>query len=548
MTTLSQWKKNPLFQNSLVAILFFLIALFLYSSIVKVGFLSDDWHSLFIAAKGGPVWKFFATNIIGTRDGSTYAPLWNVLFAGEYALFNLRVIGYHLVSLILFAASAFLLYWLAIRLFNDWLIGFMAGVLFLLLPSQVELVAWISVQLHLLAAFLYLASLVAYERFVATKSKKKYLLALFLAFLSLLTKEIGITFIAGFFLIDLYKKTPWRTAWKRLMIPVFVIGIYLCLRFYATGILFGYYGQAQGGKSPAEMIQMFIEMTVSLFFSYPERVILTNWLSGHLFAYILLVVLFLTAGWFIFQKQKNRMAYAIAMFVITALPLLSVAYNIWGNEGERYVYLPSLFAALLAAICLRTMLQRLRQPFIPALIILISIGLISWPQISFKKNNWVLAGQVVETGFKSYSALHLPSTASIIFIGLPDSLQGAQLFRNATKEALNLRGIRLTEGERVLMSPILTKENFDQEIITVWRIDDTTIQFIPKAGVNITGLPHVKTKYGQATLVNFRPQDQSGEWIRFEIDREAVVEAKKDGIPVFLVYFNAGAFQAWPLD
>lgn len=550
MITFSQLKKNPLFRDGLVAILFLFIALFLYRSIINVGFLSDDWHSFFIAAKGGLVWKFFATNIIGTRDGSTYAPMWNVLFAGEYTLFNLWVVGYHLVSILLFAAGAFLLYLLTIRLFNDWLIGFMAGVLFLLLPSHVESVAWISVQLHLLAAFLYLASLVAYERFVTTKSGKNYLLALFLAFLSLLTKEIGISFVVGFFLIDIYKKTSWRATLKRLILPILVIGAYLWLRFYATGILFGYYGQAQGGKSPAEMIRMFIEMTINLFFSYPERVILTNWLFDHLFAYILLVVFFLTAGWFIFQKQRKQMAYALAMFVITALPLLSVAYNVWGNEGERYVYLPSFFAALLAAIGLCTMLQRTRHAFIFSLAILVFIGIISWPQISLKNNNWVLAGQVVETGFKSYSALNLPSTASVIFIGLPDSLSGAQLFRNATKEALNLHEaplIKLVEGERVLMSPILTKENFDQEILAVQRIDDLTIQFTPKTGVMITGLPIVETKYGQATLTNFRKPDQTGERIRFDINKEAVVEAKKKGIPVFLVYFNAGAFQAWPL-
>lgn len=549
MTAISQWKKSPLFRHGLVAILFFLIALFLYRSIINIGFLSDDWHSLFIAAKAGPVWKFFVTNIIGTRSGSTYAPMWNMLFSGEYALFNLWATGYHLISLLLFVASAFLLYWLAIRLFNGWLIGFIAGVLFLLLPCQVESVAWISVQLHLLAAFLYLASLVAYERFVTAKSKKHYLLALFLAFLSLLTKEIGITFIAGFLLIDLYKKTPWRLALKRLILPVLVIGAYLWLRFSATGILFGYYGQAQGGKSPAEMMRMFIEMTVNLFFSYPERVIFTNWLFNHLFVYLVLVILFLTAAWLIFQRQRKQMAYALAMFAITALPpLLSVAYNALGNEGERYLYLPSFFAALLFAVCLRAMLQRWRRAFIPALIILIFIGLISWPQISLKNNNWILAGQVVKNGFQSYSALNLPSTAAMIFIGLPDSLQGAQLFRNATKEALNLRGTWLAEGERVLMSPVLTKENFDQEIMAVQKIDNITVQFTPKAGVNITGLPSVKTKYGQATLTNFQPSDQTGEQIRFEIDKEVLAEAKKNGILVFLIYFNAGSFQALPLD
>lgn len=552
MFTLSQFiKKNLLFRDGLIAILFFFIVFFLYRSIIQVGFLSDDWHSIFIASEGGSVWKFFTTNIIGTRIGSTYAPMWNLLFAGEYALFNFSTIGYHFVSILLFAAGAFLLYLLAMRLFNDWLIGFIAGALFLLLPSQVESVAWISVQLHLLAAFLYLASLVAYERFTMTKSGKNYLLAIFLAFLSLLTKEIGITFIAGFILIELYKKTPWHTVLKRLIVPVFIIGIYFWIRFYTTGILFGYYGQTRGGKSLIEMTRMFIEMTVNLFFSYPERVIFTNWFFNHLFIYILLAILFLTAGYFVFQKSKKQIIYALAMFVITAMPLLSVAYNSLGNEGERYIYLPSFFAALFAAVCLHSILERSRHAFIFSLIILASIGVAGWPQISFKKNNWILAGQVVDAGFKSYPALNLPPNASIIFIGLPDNLQGAQLFRNATKEALNLQktpSIKLVEGKRVLMSPILTKENFDQNIVSVQKIDDTAIQFIPAANTIITGLPNVETKYGLATLINFRKQNQTGERIQFEINKQAINEAKEKGVPIFLVYFNAGVFQALSLN
>jgi len=551
MLNFSQLKKNLLLRDSLVAIFFFLLVFFLYKSIINVGFLSDDWHSLFIAANEGPVWKFFTTNIIGSRVGSTYAPMWNVLFAGEYALFGLGSWGFHLVSFLLVALGAFLLYKLSARLFNDWLVGFLAGSIFLLMPSQVESVAWISVQLHLLAAVLFLASLVAYERFSTSKKWKSYVLALFLAFLSLLTKEIGITFIAGFVLIDLYKKTPWKIVLKRLIAPVLLIGVYFGLRFYATGILFGYYAQAQSGKSLLEMMKMFIEMTVNLFFSYPERVIFATWFFKHLLVYILLAIIFLVGSYFIFKKSRKQLFYTVAMFLVTSFPLLSVAYNSLGNEGERYLYLPSFFAALLGAIYLRAIISKSHQVVVLSFCFLLLLGALSWPQISVKKNNWILAGQVVESGFKSYPTLSLPANAIVIFIGLPDHLQGAQMFRNATKEAINLlkvSPIKLVESERALMSPILTKDNFDQEIFLVRTLNDSTIQLIPTAGALITGLPLVQTKYGQATLLNFNKQYQTGEIIQFEVNKPALTEASKNGIPVFLVYFSAGSFRTLTLN
>lgn len=544
MIAVKQWKKNIFFRHSVVAIFFFCLAFFLYHSIINVGFLSDDWHSLSIASQGGSILRFFSTNIVGTRVGSTYAPMWNVLFAGEYAVFNLWVTGYHFVSLFLFAGGAFFLYLLASRLFNDWLLGFIAGIIFLFLPSHVESVAWISVQLHLFAALMFVASLVAYERFVVTKKSTNYSLAVSLAFLGLLTKEIGITFIVGFFLIDIYKKTPWKNLLKRLIIPIVIIIVYFVLRFYATGIFFGYYASAKEGKSLIEMLRMFTEMSVNLLFSYPMRVVITNWLMRHLLVYTLVTITFLVITWFIFQKKQKQLILSLALFVVTSLPLLSVAYNNLGNEGERYVYLPSFFAALFVAICLRSLLYHLRYQSFYLCGILLFIGIISWSQISLKTNDWVLAGRVVESGLKSFSSFNFSPTDEVVFIGLPDNLNGAQLFRNATKEALYILGTSIQGGERVLMSPLLTKENFNKDLLVNEKPDNLTILLKPVGNTLIFGFPKVETKYGLATLLNFNKQYQTGDAIEFKINMGPVVEARGAGKTIFLVWYSAGRFQA----
>jgi len=543
MKIVEKWNKSIFFRHSVVAVFFFCLALVLYKSIINVGFLSDDWHSLFIAAQGESIWNFFVTNIVGTRLGSTYAPMWNVLFASEYGFFSLWPIGYHFVSLFLFVGGSFFLYLLAYRLFNDWLVGFIAGIIFLLLPSHVESVAWISVQLHLLASLLFIVSLVVYERFTVTKKSVSYFLALILAFFSLLTKEVGITFIAGFFLIDLYKKTPWKIIFKRLVLPAVLIGIYFALRFYATGIFFGYYASAKESKSFLEMLKMLTEMIVNLIFSYPERVIFTEWLMRNLVVYVFLAFVLLLALWLFFKNQRKQLVFVLAMFFITCLPLLSVGYNNLGNEGERYVYLPSFFAALFFAICLRTFLARFRYTNIYLCLILLIVGIISLTQINLKTKDWVLAGSVVNDALSKFSASSLSTNDQIIFIGLPDNLNGAQLFRNATKEALGFFGNAVEGGDRVLMSPLLTKENFNKEVLISEILDDQTILLKPVGNTLIFGFPRVETKYGTATLVNFNRQNQTGDYIEFKISKNAVMEAKGEGKTVFLVWFSAGEFR-----
>ena len=61
--------------------IFFLVATFaVYLPIVRVGFLSDDYHSLWVTTHQSSVWHYFLTNIIGTRVGSAYGPIFNLFF------------------------------------------------------------------------------------------------------------------------------------------------------------------------------------------------------------------------------------------------------------------------------------------------------------------------------------------------------------------------------------------------------------------------------------------------------------------------------------
>ena len=143
-----------------------------------------------------------------------YYPLLHTAFWVQHHLWGDAVFGYHLVSVLLHATSATLL-WLILRRLaveGAWL----AAAIFAVHPLQVESVAWISEQKNTLSLTFFLASLFLYLDFDRDRRKSRYLLAVVLFVLGLLTKTIVAT-LPGVILVIFW----WQRGrvWRRDIAP-----------------------------------------------------------------------------------------------------------------------------------------------------------------------------------------------------------------------------------------------------------------------------------------------------------------------------------------
>jgi len=527
-----------------------ILAFVLYYPTLGVGFLSDDWHALSIGRDTENIFRFFTTNIVGERGGSSYGPIWNVAMYVQYQLFGLHAVGYHIVSIMLLAMSTFVVYLFAKRIFDHDVVAYGTALIFVTLPSHVEAVAWVAGQPHLIATVGYILALYWYTIF----SSKKKLVYFFLAFMavavSLGTKEIGITFLIPFILIDWkYRRISLCLSSLRdtvmhsikYYIPcVGLIGEYVVARAYATGMVVGYYGSTSLAFSFSEIVDMALRMSVGMFASYPMRETLVEMIIAHAFVIGFGVTIMIGLIVWIGKSYRTAFLMTLMMYVFSLIPYLSVQYNALSNEGERYTYLPSLFVAMMIAGAGYILVHRFQRVWYG--ILLVPIVLFGISQIYIKNAEWVQAGNIVTETIESMVYVDIDPERPVIFVGLPDRIAGAQLFRNGTHLAIELSGYGKFTGDRVLMSPLLS-QNYSADVSTI-MVEScvgemgfaTCIVSSHDVQRLFTGLPFVEMYGIHFILEDFRVIDHTGTQIRIEYE-------DYENVDVQLLYFDRNSFQ-----
>ena len=332
---------------------------------------------------------------IWIQPGATkqYYPLVYSAFWLEDKLWGDATLGYHLVNILLHAASALLVVKILRKLEvpGAWL----AAGIFALHPVQVESVAWISELKNTLSGVFYLGAALAYLNFDQSRSRKYFAAALGLFLLGLLSKTVIATLPAALLLIFWWQRG--RLFWKRdvqPLAPFFLAGI-------GAGLFTAWFERAVVRAEGQDFGFSFIERIliagralwfylgslcwpVKLAFVYPRWVVCQGVWWQYLFPAAMLLLL---AGlWW--SRRWHGLLVGLLFFAGTLFPalgFLNVYPFRYSFVADHFQYLASLGIITLASAGAARLLSRRRLwgragGNLPCLALLATLASLTWRQ------------------------------------------------------------------------------------------------------------------------------------------------------------------------
>lgn len=264
-----------------------------------------------------------------------YYPVLHSAFWLEHRWWGDAAVGYHWVNVLLHATAACLLLGILRRLAVPG--AWFAAALFVVHPVFVESVAWIAEQKNTLSTVFYLAALLAYVRFDASRQRRWYLVASAWFVLALLSKSVTATLPAAWLVIVWWRRG--RIEWRRdvrPLLPWFVIGAVVGL--FTAWVEKTYLG-AEGTDFALTLGQRMLLAgrivwfyfaklcwPADLTFIYPRWAIDPTAVSAYGFPVALVAVL--GALWWMRRRMRAPLAVAL-LFIGSLFPVLGF-FNVYG--------------------------------------------------------------------------------------------------------------------------------------------------------------------------------------------------------------------------
>jgi tetratricopeptide (TPR) repeat protein len=437
-------KKRRLILGLIIGALGFL----LYSNTFSHGYVLDDFSAIKennIVRQGiSAIPEIFKTSYrqgyLSVKDG-LYRPLSLATYAIEWNYFPDKPGVSHFVNVVLYALTGTLLFLMLCRLLQSpkmslqegdrkkrgEVIAFIASLLFLTHPLHVEVVANIKSRDEILCFLFVICSFLLMFRFLETEKKRFLILGVFAYFLSLLSKETSITFLA-LLPVALHLFSPARLP-KNLFVTTFFAGtaaVYILIRF---SVLSG--AMADDGVSIADNVMVgaktldthlgtafyilglylklhFFPHPLSYDYSFDHLPVvgMTNIISiASLLIYLSITGYAILILW---RSLKDRtqvaayqlqIAFGILFFLITIFLFSNLALTIGTSMGDRLMYFPSLgFCIVIAALFVQFMkidvidTQQIgnNMKLVPVLALVLLFSFKTYSRNAYWKDNYTL--------------------------------------------------------------------------------------------------------------------------------------------------------------
>jgi hypothetical protein len=453
------------------------LTLLLYAPVVNSFFLSDDFFYL------SQVVHLDFPGVLLLQPG-VFRPLHVASWLVDYHLWGLNPLGYHLTNIVSHALTAFLVCVVARQLFRrvipqteaTWAAAF-AGLVFLVHPSHTEAVSWIIGRHDVLATLFVLCAWFTYMQYQDRSRLTDLALSLCAFFIALLFKESPLTFplilaaYEGWLLLaerlegvgdewhwqspgpasgDETRRTypasaqsPSFTSRLEVVLGLYVavVAVYLLLRRLTAGELVSDFESPFIHPSPAILGNLSSTVFRSFLPYVPVQLLPEApklGLTGISIALAGVAGVCVALVWIVTNVRhptptKLLASFLVVALVISAIPTLAFGRpSIISSEGERYAYLPSVFASMLVGLAVTVLVKTRVARTATAVLVLVFLGAF----LELSNQNWRTAGELTSSILADVAAQ--PTSSEPIVLLVPDDLNGAFIYRNGLPEALAL--------------------------------------------------------------------------------------------------------------
>lgn len=357
-------------RNWLACLLLVLAVLVAYQPVWHAGFIWDDDRHVTLPA----LRSLHGLACIWIQLGATqqYYPFVHSVFWLEHKLWADAPLGYHLLNVLLHAASALLLAKILqqLKIPGAWL----AAALFALHPIEVESVAWVSELKNTLSGFFYLSAVLAYLGFDRNRNWKNYAAAFVLFALGLMSKTVTASLPGALLVIFWWQRG--KLSWKKdvtPLIPFSVAGL-------GAGLLTAWverrFIHAEGAEFNYSILERFLIAGRAIWFYLGKlfwpvdlSFIYTRWNVSRTvgWQYLFPAAALLLLGVLFWLRRRSRGPLAALLFFIgTLFPALGF-FNVYPFRysfvADHFQYLAGLGPLVLAAAAFARATFFLTPPF-----------------------------------------------------------------------------------------------------------------------------------------------------------------------------------------
>lgn len=440
--------------NTATALGFVIAALVLYGRALNAGFVADDWPFLALCDAAQSPAVLFEPLV-----GRYLRPFVVLIYCGNFQVFGLWPLPYHVSVVLLHALDTWLLCLLATKLSGRRSIGVLTGLLFVAFAGHSEAVTWIGGVADVVLAPFILGALVLIAHGLEAERPARWLVpAAMLMPLGLLAKEtavVGPVLGAALCAFVASRSPSPRRAIARgaavLAAPATAVAAYLLVRTTLFGSPVAAY--AELGTSTGMFFRQLRAFILRVFLPAYSKLALAWAANTDLLIIAAGAAVCVFAAVFARQRQHRALVvFTVAAIAISLGPALPLTISLSTTETERVVYIPTAFGALLTVLVVDALVKSV------VLQRALLIGLIAAHAFMLQRfnRNWIEAGHAFGTIIRTFvetARAHDPGPGGRFFIlNLPDNVRGAYVFRRGFYEGLHFAAPDLERRQKQIVS------------------------------------------------------------------------------------------------